>query len=195
MKTNVKAYTDAQLLSKVKSLPDFNGIPKNYWLIGISSNEDETNINDDKFYLFKGKTFVKVFSGTTNSGLYGLKNFAKWNKKGVFVLKTNQWIYDFWKTNQLHKGKMKAWRQNKPCYHYRDGNKNGKSEEIGKLFFAMCGINFHTQSYKIVELVKRYIGGWSTGCQSPYDIKDYYESLSIVDPVQEAVSYCILKEF
>lgn len=195
MKTNVKKYTDKQLLDKVKSLPDFRGIPSDYWLIGVSSLEDEYNVNDDKFYLFRGDRFVKTFSGTTNSGAYGLQNFAKWNRKGVFVIKTNQWIYDFWKTNQLHKGKMKAWRQNAKCYYYRDNDKDRKSEEKGAMYLGMCGINFHTQSYKIIKLIKKYIGGWSTGCQSPNDILDYYETLKLVNPSQKFISYCILKEF
>ena len=195
MKTNVKSYTDKQLLDRVKSLPDFTHIPDSYWLIGVQSNEDEFNVNDDKFYLYKGEKFIKTFTGTTNTGAYGLTNFAKWNMKGVFVLKTNQWIYDFWKTNKKHRGKMEAWKQNKPCYHFRDGNKNDKVEEIGEMYFGMCGINFHTQSYKIINLIKQYIGGWSTGCQSPNNILDYYKTLDIVNPKQSTITYCILKEF
>lgn len=193
--SNVRTYTDQQLLDRVVEIEGFKGIPEEFWLIGISSNEDESNVNDDKFYLFLGTSFVKVFTGTTNSGAYGLQNYSKWNRKGCFVMKTDQWIYDFWKTNQLHKGKMKAWRQNKPCYHYRDNNKDGKADETGKVFFAMCGINFHTQSYKLKELVRRYIGGWSVGCQSPNDVFDYYDTLEKVNPHQPTITYCILKEF
>lgn len=194
--TNVKGYSDQELLDRVASLDGFKGYPDDYWMIGISSNENEANVNDDKFYLFRGTEFIKVMSGTTNSGTYGLKNFKKWNPLGCFVIKTDQIIYDFWKTNQRHKGKMDAWRQNKPCHHYRDDDMDNIAEEQGRLYFGMCGINFHTQIYnKTKRFIRQFIGAWSVGCQCPNDVEDYYETLATVDPVQDTVTYAILKEF
>jgi len=204
MKTNVRGYTDEQLLNRVKSLNDFQGIPNNYWVLGVQSNENASNVFDDKFYLFHGEEFVKVFTGTTNTGTYGLKNFFKWNKKGAFVMKTNQWIYDFWKTHETrngkrveakHKSKMRAWRQNKPCFGFRDNNKNEKAEQIGKMVHGMFGINFHTITYNLTAMVRKYIGGWSVGCQVANNTKQYYEVLDLVNPKQDTVTYCIIEEF
>lgn len=195
MKTNVRAYTDEQLLDRVKEIKGFRKIPDGYWVIGVASNENESDVFDDKGYLFYGEKFIKVFQLTTNTGTYGLKNFKKWNRKGCFVIKTDQWIYKFWKTNLQHKGEMRAWRQNRACYYFRDNNFNNKAEEIGEVLFGMCGINFHTATYKVISFLRRLIGGWSTGCQVVPNTDDYYEILDMVDPVQDTVDYCILREF
>lgn len=201
---NVRAYTDTELLKRVAMIEGFKGYPSDYWVIGIASNENGADMFDDKFYLFKGERFISVTSGTTNSGVYGLKNFRKWNNAGAFVIKLDQWIYDFWKTVDVvkgerieckHKGRMRAWRQNKPCYHYRDNDGDKIAEQQGQLYFSMCGINFHTVTYKLVEFVRKWIGGWSVGCQVPNRTKDYYEILDKVNPYQDTVSYCILEEF
>ena len=68
MKTNVRAYTDKELLARVSELPDFNGIPEGYWPLFVRSQEDEFDRFDDKVYLFKDKNFVMVTSCTTNKG-------------------------------------------------------------------------------------------------------------------------------
>lgn len=69
--TNVKNYTDQQILDKIKTLPKFKHFPTNYWIVGIRSNEDANDIFDDKFYFFKGEEFISVTSGTTNKGNKG----------------------------------------------------------------------------------------------------------------------------
>ena len=93
----VKNYTDKQLLTKVKSLPSFNGIPKGFWILGVQSLEDRFNEFDDKFYLFNGETFVMVSSGTTNAGKNGMISYESQNPAGVAVIKTNEWYYSVWK--------------------------------------------------------------------------------------------------
>jgi hypothetical protein len=148
--SNVRNYTDEELLKRAASIEGFNGFPTDYWGIGVSSNENQPDVFDDKFYLFKGKEFIAVTSFTTNTGTYGLKNFQKWNKDGAFVIEKNQWIYDFWKCATysssgkrryaLHKGKMRAWRQNMPCRGYRDNDKDNIAEEKGKKVYGMFGI-------------------------------------------------------
>ena len=109
----MKNYTDKQLLDKVKSLPSFKQIPKDYWILGVQSNEDKFNEFDDKFYLFNGEKFVMVTTGTTNAGLTGLKNYNTYNPEGCAVIKTNEWYYSLWSTG-LHRGKMRALRQATP---------------------------------------------------------------------------------
>lgn len=193
MKTNVKSYTDKQLLEKAKNLKSFKGFPNDYWILGVQSSEDEYNTPDDKFYIFKGEDFIMVTSGTTNSGAYGMKYFRKWNKKGVFVIKTNEWYYDLW-ANGLHKRKMKALVQVGNIKGYRDNNENKKIEEIGEVVEGKFGINFHTMSYKFKVFIKMLIGAWSVGCQVCNIGEDYYKILNYVKN-QRRITYCILKEF
>ena len=194
MGTNVKSYTDKQLLTKVKSLKSYKYLPSDYWILGIQSNEDKFNTFDDKFYLFKGEKFIMVTSGTTNAGKTAMFGYEKYNKLGVAVIKTDEWTYDLWRSG-LHKGKMKALRQVNPIKHYRDNNKNTKIEEIGELYKDIIYCNFHTNSYnRWTKLVKWVIGGWSACCQVVNDPIKYYKILDLVDD-QPYVSYCLLKEF
>lgn len=193
MKSNVRSYTDKELLEKVASLDSFTGFPTDYWILGVQSKEDAFNIPDDKFYIFKGTEFIMVTTGTTNSGGYGIKNFFKWNRKGVFVVKTNEWFYDLW-ANGKHKRKMDALVQVNNILGYRDGDKDKFIEEEGKLIKGKFGINFHGMSYKSKSFVKWLIGGWSVGCQVCNIGEDYYKILGLVKN-QKRISYCLLKEF
>lgn len=195
MSTNVRSYEDKELLDRVKSLPDFTHIPEDYWVLGVASNENHADVFDDKFYLFKGEEFIMVTSGTVNTGTYGLLNYKKWNSKGAFVIKQDQWIYDFWKTNHKHKGKMLSFGQVGRCYGYRDGDKDKTAEQQGEEVYGVFGINFHTVTYKPVEIVKKLIGGWSVGCQVVNDTKKYNQIMKLVTNYQKKVSYCILTEF
>lgn len=191
--SNVKSYTDKQLLDKVSSLPSFNGFPEGYWLLGVQSNEDKFNAFDDKFYLYKGKEFILTASGTTNAGKSAMMGFEKYNKLGVAVIKTNEWYYDLWQSG-LHKGRMKALRQISPIKHYRDNNKNTLIEEIGEVYNKIIYANFHTNSYdRWTKIVRWVIGGWSACCQVCNDPIKYYKILDLVG--KNKVSYCLIKEF
>ena len=125
--TNVRAYTDKELLDKIKTVDGYTHTPKGYYMIFVRSNEDAANKFDDKVYLFKGHKFIDVTSCTTNSGTYGLLNFSKWNKKGTALLKSNQAYYNCWKQG-WHKKRMRAWVQTAGrVIVSRDNNKNLKS--------------------------------------------------------------------
>ena len=194
MSTNVKKYTDKQLLDKVKSLPSFKGIPEGYWLLGVQSNEDKFDTFDDKFYLYKGEKFILSATGTTNAGKAAMLGYEKYNKLGVAVIKTDEWTYDMWQNIRLHKGKMEALIQINPIKHYRDNNKNTKIEEIGEVYNKIIFCNFHTNSYdRWTKLVRWVVGGWSACCQVCNDPISYYRILEFVG--KEKVSYCLLKEF
>lgn len=194
MKTNVKGYTDKALLDRVKSLEDFRYIPSDYWILGVQSQEDGFDLFDDKFYLFHGEKFVTVTSGTTNPGKSGLFNWIKYHRKGVAVWKTDQWAYKVWKGG-LHRGRMKALRQIRPVFFFRDNNANKRAEQIGKEYHDTRGFNFHTVSYnKFSNYIKSKIGGWSVGCQVVNNVDKYYEILSYTED-QHNVSYCLIKEF
>lgn len=189
-----KTYTDKQLLDKVKSLPSFNVIPEGYWLLGVQSQEDQFDKFDDKFYLFKGEKFIMVTTGTTNAGSYGHLKFDTYNKEGYASIKTNEWYYGVWKYG-LHKGKMEALRQVKPIKYYRDGDKDKKTEEYGKLFNEIIYANFHTVSYTHKKgYVLNQIGVWSLACQVANKVEDYYKIIEYCKK-QSEVTYCLIKEF
>lgn len=192
--TKVKNYTDEELLERVSSLKSFKGFPPNYWILGVQSQEDVYNQFDDKFYLFKGKKFIMVVSGTTNAGTTGLKNYEKYSKDGVLVVKTDEWYHGLWKFGH-HRGKMPALKQIRPIKYFRDWNKNAKVEQMGKMREGIRGVNFHTVTYtKNLSLIRKFIGGWSVGCQVINNVGRYYEILDLVKN-QSYISYCLIKEF
>ena len=205
MKSNVKNYTDKQLLDRVKSLDNFKKIPKNRWLLGVRSNEDAFNTFDDKIYEFEGEKFIRVVSATTNAGGgYMLGGFSKYNKKGVAVLKSNEWYYNVWSYG-LHRGKMPALRQvGRRVKVYRDGNKDKKIDEVGNWYLGWYGINYHSNTYDFrlsnLKVFKWLIGGWSAGCQVVNDREQYkkqmdYYRAAFEKGTQIMVSYCLIKEF
>ena len=191
----VRAYTDKQLLYRAKSLKNFKSIPKDFWILGVRSAEDQHDLFDDKFYLFRGSKFYMATTGTTNSGAWGLQNFSEYNPDGVAHMKADTWHYNIW-ANGLHKKRMKALVQVTPCEYYRDGNKNNKSEEVGLVKKGVIGLNFHTVTYldKLKQLILGRIGKWSVGCQVANNVKEYRE---IIDHVanQKRISYCLINEF
>lgn len=194
--SNVRNYTTDQLLNKVKSLPSFKGIPKGYWILGARSNEDTPNKYDDKGYLFRGEQFIKVFPMTTNPGTPILEGgYLKYNKVGAAVVKADEWYYDVWKFG-LHQGVQPALRQVGKFIVFRDGNKNGKSEEIGiPITGSNYGINFHSISNNItVNKIGENVGGYSAGCQVVNNVEQYRMVINMVKN-QNLITYCLLNEF
>jgi len=194
--SNVRSYTTDQLLDRVEELKSFKTIPLGYWILGVRSNEDAPNKYDDKFYLFNGEQFVKVVTGTTNPGTPILEGgFLKYNKVGAAVVKSNEWYYDVWAYG-LHQGKMPALRQVGPFIVYRDGDRDGKSEEIGiPIKGSGYGINFHSISNDLsVKKIGENIGGWSAGCQVCNNVEQYSMIINLIKN-QNRITYCLLEEF
>ena len=185
MGTNVKSYTDKQLLGRVRSLSDFTHIPNGYWNLWVASIEDEHDKMDDKRYLFNNETFISVSPCTTNKG-----------KRGTAVIKTDQWLYDGF-IYGLHKGKMPCFRQNKPFYFYRDFNEDTNTDEVGELYFENIQTQWHGSTYhksKDIHVVRENIGAWSEGCLVDADNEKYERDLVICKP-QGVMTGCIIKEF
>ena len=194
--SNVKSYTDTQLLERVKQLKSFKQIPTEYWLLGVRSSEDAPNKYDDKFYLFDGERFLKVVNGTTNPGTPILEGgFLKYNKVGAALVAADEWYYGVWSYG-LHNGKMPALRQVGPFKVFRDGDRDGKSEEIGTpIIGSNYGINFHSISNDItVKKIGENIGGWSAGCQVVSNVEQYSMIIHMVKN-QPRITYCLINEF
>lgn len=201
-KTNVRAYTDAELLTRFKALPSYvptRQIPT-YLLIVVRSQEDEPNVFDDKVYLFIEGKFVIATSCTSNSGTPSLLGgWKKSNGKGTAVIKANEIYYDALaksdgKTVRHHQGKMQCLRQVAPFKYYRDNNNNNKTEEIGAIEIANNSTNFHFNSYDFTsKVIKSIVGAWSEGCVVCNVIYDYIRILNSI-PLGVKVTLAVLKE-
>ena len=191
----VRGYKDDELLNRVKSLSSYKHIPKDYWILGVRSNEDTPNRFDDKFYLFKGEDFILVSSGTTHPGTPTLKQFEKVNKDGAGVVVADSWYYNLWKFGK-HNGKIDALLQlGSKVTVNRDTDKDDKSEAIGQVQTGYFGINFHPNTYDIAaDNTGATIGWWSAGCQVVNDMDKYREMMKLLKN-EKFVSYCLLKEF
>ena len=203
--TKVRNYTDKELTDRVRTLRGFKEIPVDYWVIGIESNEKEFNNFGAKFYLMHGDKNIAVAPGTTYPGTESLLSFAKYGLKGAFIWKTDEIYYDMWssfswdmKTKYLHKGKMKALRQNKPVLGWRDSNKNRLLDKVGEPKAELSGFNFHTNTYLkrgFSKVLNWLIGGWSFGCQVLNDPQKYYDEFMPRLYEQRFITYAILEEF
>ena len=192
----VRNYTDLEIINRIRGLKSFKFIPNCYWIVGIRSNEDNPNKYDDKFYLFNGEQFIKVVTGTTNPGTPILEGgFLKYNKVGAAVIKSNEFYYDVWSYG-LHQGKMPALRQVGNFIVFRDGDKDGKSEEIGTpIVGSGYGINFHSISNDLsINKIGENIGNYSAGCQVINNVEQYKMIINMIKN-QSKITYCLLQEF
>jgi len=195
----VRSYSDEELLNKVQKLNSFSSFPIGYWILAVRSKADKPNKFDDKFYIYKGTKFITVTTGTTNPGTSILKGgFKRYNKVGAAVVKSDEWYYDIYKYG-LHNRKMPALRQrsSKPILYYRDGNLNGKSEEIGKIESGVIYTNFHGSTYvRDSLLVRDKINGWSAGCLVCNRNEDYVNLIQLLkDSKQKYFTLCLINEF
>jgi hypothetical protein len=180
---NVKSYTAKQLLDKVETLKNFKGIPETYWVLAVRSNEDGTDIFDDKCYLFRGSKFVLVTSCTTNKG-----------NKGTGVVCANIWNYGAWIIGK-HKGKVKAGLQRVGFPYQRDFTPDGKTNPTTEIKTDIRGFNFHPADHDINrKIIKTKIGGWSEGCIVLNDIPTYLKIINLLEP-QKIWSMVIVDEF
>lgn len=200
MKTNVKNYTNDDLIGRMKTLPSFMYVPKGLHKIVVRSKEDEPDKYDDKAYLFLGKRSLMVLPCTTHAGLKALKNPFRYNKKGIAVVKSDEIYYNALmksdgKYVRHHNGKMKCLRQIAPMKYYRDGNSNDKIDETGEIYEGNYSTNVHANSYNSKSgIVSRLIGAWSYGCVVINDLTKYYQMLELI-PYNQPITLTVLKEF
>jgi hypothetical protein len=181
--TNVKNYTDKQLLDKAKSLATFKSIPAGIWLLFVRSNEDANNVFDDKVYIFKSEAFQFVTSCTTNKG-----------NKGTAVMCADRWNYDSFAYG-LHKGKMEALRQVKPIPYQRDFTNDLKTNPTTEIKSNIINMNIHGATYnRGSKQVATQIGGWSEGCIVFNNNTDYERMIKMAKDYS-AVSICLINEF
>lgn len=184
-------YSDQQLLNRVSGLKSFQGFPKTFWLLAVRSKADVFNKFDDKFYLFHGERFVKVWKGTTNAGVDMLKPT---NSKGEAILKSDEIYYNSHVLG-LHRNKVLAYRQHKTLPVFRDKNRDRRTDETGELDYGMFGINIHPASYRKGELTEKdLIGLWSQGCLV-FQVRAHFDNFMQITNRQKFLTVCLLKEF
>lgn len=198
--TNVKSYTDKQLLERVEKIGGVIPNKGKYLIIGVQSQEDAFNIFDDKFYVFDGTKFKQVSTGTTNAGKTALFFYDRYNLPGAAVWKTDEFYSDLF-SRGYHKpsrkgGGMKALRQRKEILYYRDKDKDRKAEEEGVLHKGIIYANMHGVDYNpYSEINKEFINGWSFACQVWNRMGDYRQMVNAVWKRNKPVDYALLKEF
>mgnify|MGYP003641580864 CR=1 FL=1 len=193
--SNVKSYTDNQLLERVETIGGVIPNQGKYLIIGVQSQEDDFNKFDDKFYVFDGPNFKQVSTGTTNAGKTALFMFDNYNLPGAAVWKTDQWCPDVFEKG-YHKGKMKALRQVKPIEYYRDKDKDTKAEQYGVLYKEIIYANMHGVDYDPYSTItKEDINGWSFACQVWNNMIDYKKMIDASWRRDKPVDYALIKEF
>lgn len=190
-------YEGKDLITMMTRAEGFKSIPSGYHIIGVRSYEDAPNKFDDVFNLFKGEELILSTTGTTNPGTTILKGgFMKYNKDGAAVLEANRVYNNVWKYGK-HQGKIPALKQlGASVAVWRDGDMDGKSEEIGRRTVGYYGINFHPDQYDIngKDKTGTNINGWSAGCQVCNNIVDYRKIIKLVKN-QKFITYTLLNEF
>jgi hypothetical protein len=181
--TNVKNYTDKQLLDRVQGLTSYFWTPDDMWLLFVRSNEDANDQFDDKVYIFKGSSFQFVTSCTTNKG-----------NKGTAVMEADQWNYESYAYG-LHRGKMEALRQVKGVPYRRDYTVDGKTNPTTEIKTDLIFLNIHGATYnKGSKQVATKIGGWSEGCLVLNNNADYERMVKMAKD-QAKVSMVLINEF
>jgi hypothetical protein len=181
--TNVRNYTDIELLDKASSLPSFKGFPTTYWALAVRSNEDANDLFDDKVYIFCGEKFIMATSCTTNKG-----------NKGTGVVCADVWNYGAYQVG-LHKGKTLAGVQRLGMAYSRDFTSDEITNPTSPIMHDIRGFNFHAASHDLKsKLVKKNIGGWSEGCIVMNDIPKFVKIMEYFKN-QKVFSLVILTEF
>jgi hypothetical protein len=110
----MRAFTDKEVLDRVRGLDTFTGFPNGPMDVWIRSTADVYDSFDDKAFTYEcyGDTrkpkFIMARNGTTNAGSFYLsKQFE--NPLGCAVLKSDVIVYDSHKRG-LHRGSRLMFR-------------------------------------------------------------------------------------
>jgi hypothetical protein len=196
MKTNVRSYTDDQIIERVEQLVSFQGWSAGKYDIWVRSNEDQFDAFDDKVYSFEVENtgekpkFAMVCSGTSHAGSKGLKQFdTKYGNTRCAVLASDLIVYDSHYYGK-HQNKYWAYRQGKPFPYFEDTNKDEKIDETGKLVLnKIIYANNHRAGQSSTQ-----IGGWSIACLVR-NIRSQYDKWMRWMNKTEFLTVCILREW
>lgn len=126
----------------------------------------------------KNNPVLKAYKGTTEPGLYYLKNKLG-NVKGTFILMPGYYP-KCWKSGK-HKGEYSALVQSAPGVFkgWRDSDADGQLDMTGTIYTDVSGLNLHTTSH--IRGYAAKVGAYSASCQVVQYTKDHLELMGIVD--------------
>jgi hypothetical protein len=148
----------------------------------------------EQYNAVAGKETLRIFSNTTNPGVYWLNN--PMSKLGTAVLKPNQWV-DCWSLGyHQQKTDHRALVQTGKVTVYRDNNKDNKYQlDDAKTETGLFGINIHGSSKTGSS---SQIGKWSAGCQVFSTWSNKEEVMSVCekykDKVKNKFTYTLIDE-
>lgn len=191
----MRAFTDQEVLDRVRSLPTFTGFPNGILDVWIRSKADKFDSFDDKAFTYecygdtKTPKFIMARNGTTNAGSDGLKHFDKYKLSGCAVLKSDVIVYD---SHIFGKHKKKdAYRQVKGFPYFRDDNRNDRAEEIGPEHNNVILANIHRAGVN-----STVIKDWSIACLVTANLNRFLAFLDYMKSKgNPPLSVCILKEW
>ena len=170
-KNKEEVKMDNKLKDFITNYMKDNDIPmEEITLIGIrdSKDQDKDVINDQLGFISKDELFL--CKGTTEPGVYWVKNKAERNKQGTFHLFAG-FHPKMWSIG-IHKGYealTNQYPQCKPTKGWRDANYNFVEDAKDVVVCDYFGINFHRMHP--ISIVDK-IGKYSAGCQVVQNAKD-----------------------
>lgn len=125
----------------------------------------------------RNEPVLKAYVGTTEPGLYWLKNKLG-GINGTFILKDGYYP-KCWKIDK-HKGQYEALVQARygVFQGWRDNNSDGQLDMDGEIFTDVTGLNLHTTSHLYGSVEK--VGAYSAACQVLKFTRDHLELMGIV---------------
>jgi len=147
-------------------------------LIGFRNSKDqELDVINDMLGFWTAD-MIFLCAGTTEPGVYWVKDTAKRNKQGTFHLMEG--FHDSIWSVGTHKGYealVNDYRYCKPTKGWRDANYNFVKDNKDIIVCDYFGINFHRMHpISIVDKIGKYSGG----CQVVQDPKRFAEILATV---------------
>lgn len=142
-----------------------------FTFIGIRDSKDQEKdvINDYLGYLMLGEIFLT--KGTTEPGVYWVKDKAERNKQGTFHLlegfHNKIWCFG---THKGYEALTNTYPYCKPTKGWRDANYNFTKDNKDIVVCDYFGINFHRMHP--IQIVDK-IGKYSAGCQVVQNPKDF----------------------
>jgi hypothetical protein len=157
-------------------------------VFGIRNIHGVVDQFDDILGIFNKDVFM-AFSGTTEPGKSWLIKGG--NINGTFILQPG-FYKSCWHKGKHHgeydalvqfgSGVFKGWR---------DNNKDGVLDEIGKTWNDVIGLNFHTTRWD--KQVQR-VGDFSAGCMVIYDAHEFDQIMKVVyASTQSLFSYALFE--
>ena len=120
---------------------------------------------------------LKAYTGTTDPGLYWLKN-KMGNINGTAILCPGYYA-KCWRIGR-HKGDYEALVQAEEGVFnvWRDSDADGELDTSGPIYTDVQGLNLHTTSH--LRGTAQKVGAYSASCQVVKDTKDHLELMGIV---------------